>query len=114
MNASEKNGLVERAGIKLWADPPRDGEGDHAKHGGGGGVRYTSPPPSACGCHLPVPGRSYGLYPFSAAPPAKRAVSPTSSSIRSSWLSFAMRSGRDRLPVLIWPQLSATARSAIV
>ena len=39
---------------------------------------------------------------------------PSSSSIRMSWLYFARRSERDSEPVLIWPQLVATARSAMV
>ena len=34
--------------------------------------------------------------------------------MRSSWLYFATRSDRAGAPVLIWPQLVATARSAIV
>src|SRR4051812_6307137 len=34
--------------------------------------------------------------------------------MRSSWLYFATRSERAGAPVLIWPQLVATARSAIV
>jgi hypothetical protein len=34
--------------------------------------------------------------------------------MRSSWLHLASRSERDSEPVLIWPQLVATARSAIV
>jgi hypothetical protein len=34
--------------------------------------------------------------------------------MRSSWLYLAMRSLRDALPVLIWPTLVATARSAMV
>ena len=42
------------------------------------------------------------------------APSPSCSSIRSSWLYLAMRSLREALPVLIWPVLKATARSAIV
>ena len=46
--------------------------------------------------------------------PAKRAMGPSSSSMRRSWLYFATRSVRDAEPVLIWPQLVATARSAIV
>ena len=33
--------------------------------------------------------------------------------MRSSWLYFATRSVRDRLPVLIWPAFVATARSAM-
>ena len=43
-----------------------------------------------------------------------RPLSPSSSSMRSSWLYFATRSLRAGAPVLIWPQLVATARSAIV
>jgi hypothetical protein len=45
----------------VYLDPPRDGEGDHAQHGGGGPSRtlldrsLPSVRPSAC--HLPVPGR---------------------------------------------------------
>src|SRR5690606_15604178 len=39
--------------------------------------------------------------------------SPSSSAMRRSWLYFAMRSLRLRLPVLIWPALVATARSAM-
>ena len=49
-----------------------------------------------------------------AARPAKRAIGPSSSSIRRSWLYFATRSLREAEPVLIWPQPVATARSAIV
>src|SRR5918996_2181869 len=51
---------------------------------------------------------------WSARAPANRAAGPRSSSIRSSWLYLARRSERDIEPVLIWPQLVATARSAIV
>src|SRR5882724_5354025 len=46
--------------------------------------------------------------------PAKTADAPSCSSIRISWLYLASRSDRDSDPVLIWPQLVATARSAIV
>src|SRR3954466_15271715 len=46
--------------------------------------------------------------------PAYRASEPSSSSILMSWLYFAVRSERDSEPVLIWPQLMATARSAMV
>ena len=46
--------------------------------------------------------------------PANTAASPSSSSIRSSWLYFAIRSLRDSDPVLICPAFVATARSAIV
>src|SRR5687767_15667043 len=42
------------------------------------------------------------------------ACSPSSSSMRNSWLYLATRSLRAGAPVLIWPQLVATARSAIV
>src|ERR1700686_985174 len=46
--------------------------------------------------------------------PGKMADSPSSSSIRISWLYLARRSEGDSEPVLICPQLVATARSAIV
>src|SRR5947208_146356 len=50
----------------------------------------------------------------SESPPAYRAPSPSSSSIRSSWLYLAVRSPREGAPVLICPAFVATARSAIV
>jgi glyoxylase-like metal-dependent hydrolase (beta-lactamase superfamily II) len=46
---------LEGRAVREWRDgvawfsainPPRDGEGDHAKHGGGGSVRVSAPPPS--------------------------------------------------------------------
>src|SRR6185503_21285767 len=46
--------------------------------------------------------------------PRKRAASPRISSIRRSWLYFAMRSVREADPVLICPAFVATARSAMV
>ncbi len=46
--------------------------------------------------------------------PGTAATGPSSSSMRSSWLYFATRSLRAGAPVLIIPQLVATARSAIV
>ena len=46
--------------------------------------------------------------------PGKTAWSPSWSSIRSSWLYFAVRSERAGAPVLIWPLFVATAMSAIV
>ena len=46
--------------------------------------------------------------------PAYFAAPPNCSSIRISWLYLASRSERDSEPVLICPQLQATARSAIV
>ena len=55
-----------------------------------------------------------GLHDASASPPRKAAVSPSTSSIRSSWLYLATRSERAGAPVLICPQLVATARSAMV
>ena len=42
------------------------------------------------------------------------ALGPNSSSIRSSWLYFAILSERESEPVFIWPQFRATARSAMV
>src|SRR5918992_1093045 len=48
------------------------------------------------------------------ADPAYRAVSPSSSSIRSRRLYFAVRSPREGAPALIWPAPVATARSAMV
>src|SRR5438094_876851 len=50
----------------------------------------------------------------SASPPGNAAASPRSSSILRSWLYLATRSERAGAPVLIWPQLVATARSATV
>ena len=44
----------------------------------------------------------------------RSARSPSSPSMRMSWLYLASRSERDSEPVLIWPQLVATARSAMV
>src|SRR5206468_9172751 len=44
--------------------------------------------------------------------PGHRAVSPSHSSMRRSWLYLATRSDRDREPVLIWPAFVPTARSA--
>jgi hypothetical protein len=44
---------------------------------------------------------------------AHRASAPISSSMRRSWLYFAVRSPRHGAPALIWPQLNPTARSAI-
>jgi hypothetical protein len=46
--------------------------------------------------------------------PAYTAVSPSSSSMRSNWLNMATRSLRAGAPVLIWPALVATTRSAMV
>ena len=49
----------------------------------------------------------YNLYPYFA-------VSPSSSSMRMSWLYLAMRSVRESEPVFICPELVATAISAMV
>ena len=59
--------------------------------------------------HVPSAGPPEG-------PVARRSgqPSPRSSSIRRSWLYLATRSLRAGAPVLIWPQLVATARSAMV
>src|SRR5262249_37165878 len=51
---------------------------------------------------------------FKAPRPAYIACCPSSSSIRSNWLYLAVRSDRASDPVLICPQLVATARSAMV
>src|SRR4029077_20011414 len=50
---------------------------------------------------------------FKAFIPKNLAPSPNSSSIRSNWLYFAMRSVREAEPVLICPAPVATARSAM-
>src|SRR4029079_4426605 len=50
----------------------------------------------------------------SAALPAYFACLPSCCSMRSNWLYLAVRSERASEPVLIWPQLVATARSAMV
>src|SRR4029077_18999112 len=44
--------------------------------------------------------------------PAQTAAVPSSSSMRSSWLYLAVRSPRASEPVLIWPALTPTERSA--
>ena len=54
------------------------------------------------------------LNALSAARPGYFACGPSSCSIRSSWLYLAVRSERASEPVLICPQLVATARSAMV
>src|SRR5271156_1696180 len=50
---------------------------------------------------------------LTAARPRNSAPCPSSSSMRSSWLYFAMRSVREAEPVLICPTPVATARSAM-
>src|SRR5206468_3158213 len=64
----------------------------------------------------PTPSRSRPQPPARAKTlrPAYFACPPSSSSIRINWLYLARRSERARLPVLICPQLVATARSAMV
>ena len=49
--------------MTCYFDPPRDGEGNHAKHGGGGPEPLTPPPPprAARAVPLPVPGRTEGF-----------------------------------------------------
>ena len=58
----------------------------------------------------PPPARRAGTHSSRGRPPR----SPSWSSIRSSWLYFAVRSERAGAPVLIWPLFVATAMSAIV
>src|SRR3954447_21926934 len=97
----------------------------------GGSVKHGVPEAASMACH-PEPRRRrrtrssssmYGSFALCGAQddserkiafPANAAASPSSSSIRSSWLYFAMRSLRDAEPVLICPAFVATARSAIV
>jgi cytochrome c-type biogenesis protein CcmH len=43
-NASWRS-LIEQ-GVMALSNPPRDGEGNHPKDGGGGGVQGSNPPPS--------------------------------------------------------------------
>ena len=56
--------------------------------------------------------RSYRLK--KASLPRNCATSPSSSSMRSSWLYLATRSVREGAPVLIWPAFRATEISAMV
>src|SRR6266540_6432691 len=58
------------------------------------------------------PARAHRPWPPKAARPGQTAAGPSSSSMRRSWLYFAVRSPREREPVLICPALTATARSA--
>src|SRR6516225_1949896 len=88
----------------------RDRADHHGQHrspaGEPGPVGWRWPP--AVGHH--GPGRVRGK----AGRPAYSAASSSTSSIRSSWLYLATRSVRAGAPVLSWPQLVATARSAMV
>jgi general secretion pathway protein G len=47
--------------MSAFLNLPRDGEGDHAQHGGGGPVQVSEPPPPASPVPLPVPGRIEGF-----------------------------------------------------
>gem|GEM_PF-2843801 len=73
-------------------------------------------PDCACVAWTGGPGHAAAgyLYRGKAPRPAYTAASSSSSSMRSSWLYLLMRSPRAGAPVLIWPELVATARSAIV
>src|SRR6266540_7494089 len=73
--------------------------------------RHPGPPP---GLPLPAPGTPHRRTSRKGLAPAYRAESPKASSMRSSWLYFAVRSERAGAPVLICPAPVATARSAIV
>ena len=53
-------------------------------------------------------------FTLKAAMPGYTALSPSCSSLRSSWLYLAIRSERDIAPDLIWPDYVATAMSAMV
>ena len=56
--------LTMRTNQKYFAceNPPLEGEGDHAEHGGGGSVQGDDPPPSAAGASATSPSRG-GLAP---------------------------------------------------
>jgi bifunctional non-homologous end joining protein LigD len=55
--------------LKSWTNPPRNGEGDHAQHGGGGVVPGSAPPPPrAKGARSPSPGGARGGLPSFRAP----------------------------------------------
>src|SRR5436190_7994586 len=88
----------------------RDRADDYRQHRGPAGepgsLWWLWPPALQHYCPVGVRGK--------AAAPAYSAASSSSSSIRSSWLYFATRSDLAGAPALICPQLSATARSAIV
>src|SRR5262249_36206639 len=58
------------------------------------------------------PGRSHRAMRVERERPGHDAAWPSSSSMRRSWLYLAVRSLRATEPVLIWPALTATARSA--
>src|SRR4029079_9787317 len=65
-------------------------------------------------CAPPPPGDLAGDRPRTSDPPVYRAFSPSSCSMRSSWLYLAVRSPRLGAPAFSWPAFVATARSAIV
>ena len=58
-------------------------------------------------------GRLTGRGSANTARPGHTAAGPSSSSMRRSWLYFAVRSPRASEPVLIWPAFTPTARSAM-
>ena len=64
--------------------------------------------------NLPVCMATACAYPRFQNWPPYTAASPSRSAIRSNWLYLALRSDRQGAPVLIWPQLVATAMSAMV
>src|SRR5271165_105217 len=117
--------LIDLATVRdVLADRIGQRQGDRAQDDGKDGrtagelrARGKDRPPGLslpCGPTRPVwahwPRANRGNAPR----PAYTAPSLSRSSIRSSWLYLATRSERHGAPVLIWPQLSATARSAIV
>ena len=63
---------------------------------------------------MTIRGRRRGLSRAQNAPPREDRDVASSSSMRMSWLYFAMRSERVSEPVLIWPAFVATAMSAMV
>src|SRR5215510_13040859 len=88
--------LLHEAGHLHEAADPEPGQRQHQSGHRAEGEGAAS--------HRPV--RVYRLR------PGHDAAWPSSSSMRRSWLYLAIRSPREREPVLIWPALTATARSA--
>src|SRR5207247_5944897 len=83
------------------------GEHQQEQHTDDGDGHKEGPHGPPCTIHAGAP-------PASAALPGYDAASARSSSMRSSWLYLATRSDRAGAPVLICPQLVATAMSAMV
>ncbi len=94
--------ISECAGGMAISRPSRDW--GYADADGKRRARQSGRAPFSCGS---AEAQRTFLYPYTA-------FAPSSSSMRSSWLYFAMRSVRLIDPVLICPEFVATAMSAIV